>query len=138
MQIREMNLKELDTVYEVLSHLRDNLSFKEFDDLVYDMRHMEYTMIGVFQRGELVTYAGVAVQTTFVHKRHLVVFDLVTKKSERRKGYAKEMLSYLQMYAKSAMCTAIVLQDSLENEATKLFLQKQEFLPISKDFVKKL
>jgi len=47
MQIREMNLKELDVIYEVLSQLRACLTFKEFDDLVYDMRHMDYKMIGL-------------------------------------------------------------------------------------------
>ncbi|CAI6145622.1 MAG: hypothetical protein SPLUMA1_SPLUMAMAG1_00066 [uncultured Sulfurimonas sp.] len=56
-----MNLKELDGIYEVLSQLRVDLSFKEFDDLVYDMRDMGYKMIGLFERGKLITYAGVAV-----------------------------------------------------------------------------
>ena len=58
MQIREMNLKELDVIYEVLSQLRAGLTFKEFDDLVYDMRHMDYKMIGLFERDKLITHAA--------------------------------------------------------------------------------
>ena len=41
MQIREMNFKELETIYEVILQQYAELSYKEFDDLAYDMRHME-------------------------------------------------------------------------------------------------
>ena len=112
MQIREMNLKELDVVYEVLSQLRDDLSFKEFDDLVYDMRHMDYKMIGLFEKDKLITYAGVAVQTNFYDKRHLFVFDFVTDAPYRSKGFGKEMVEYLKSYTKTAMCEKVVYANS--------------------------
>ena len=127
MQIREMNLKELDVIYEVLSELRPTLSFKEFDDLVYDMRHMEYKMIGLFQRGTLLTYAGVAVQTNFYHKRHLYIFDLVTKREFRGNNYGQEMLEYLEVYAKTAMCENIVLSSNFEREDAHRFYEKNGF-----------
>ena len=37
-----MNLKELDVIYEVLSQLRAGLTFKEFDDLVYEKKPCFY------------------------------------------------------------------------------------------------
>lgn len=120
MQIREMNLKELDSIYEVLSQLHPALSYKEFDDLAYDMRHMEYKMIGMLQRGELICYAGVAVQTSFYHKRHLYIFDLVTDEKYRGKGYATQMIEYLESYAKTAMCEKIVLSSDSKREEHKL------------------
>ena len=138
MQIREMNLKELDTIYELLVQLRPELSFKEFDDLVYDMRHMEYKMIGMLQRGELVTFAGVAVQTNFYHKRHLFVFDLVTDEKHRNRGYGKEMLEYLESYAKTAMCEKIVLSSGLQREDAHRFYEKNDFVKKSFIFVKAL
>jgi ribosomal protein S18 acetylase RimI-like enzyme len=138
MQIREMNLKELDTIYELLVQLRPELSFKEFDDLVYDMRHMEYKMIGMLQRGELVTFAGVAVQTNFYHKRHLFVFDLVTDEKHRNRGYGKEMLEYLESYAKTAMCEKIVLSSGFEKEETYSFYKRNGFQKKSFVFIKSL
>lgn len=108
MQIREISLKELDTVYQVLSQLRVELSFKEFDDLVYEMRHMDYKMIGLFQRDKLISYAGVAVQTNFYDKHHLFVFDFVTDAPYRSQGFGKEMVAYLNSYAKTAMCEKVV------------------------------
>ena len=133
MQIREMTLKELDTVYEVLSQLRVGLSFKEFDDLVYDMRHMDYKMIGLLHRGELITYAGVSVQTNFYHKRHLYVFDLVTDEKHRGKKHGEEMLEYLHTYAKTAMCENIVLSSGFEKEEAHKFYETNGFL--KKSFV---
>jgi len=138
MQIREMNLKELEVVYELLSQLRVTLSFKEFDDLIYDMRHMEYKMLGLFERERLITYAGVAVQTNFYHKRHLFVFDFITHKEERRKGYANEMMEYLEVYAKTAMCENIVLSSGLTREEAHIFYEKKGFHKKSFIFLKNI
>jgi len=138
MQIREMNLKELDVIYEVLSQLRACLTFKEFDDLVYDMRHMDYKMIGLFERGKLITYAGVAIQTNFYHKRHLYVYDLVTDSAYRSQSFGKEMMEYLEVYAKTAMCENIVLSSELHREKAHIFYKKSGFIKKSYVFIKSL
>lgn len=138
MQIREMNLKELDVIYEVLSQLRAGLSFKEFDDLVYDMRHMDYKMIGLFERGKLITYAGVAIQTNFYHKRHLYVYDLVTDSAYRSQSFGTEMMEYLEVYAKTAMCENIVISSGLQREKAHIFYNKSGFMQKSYVFIKNL
>jgi len=138
MQIREMSLKELDSIYEVLVQLRPTLSFKEFDDLVYDMREMNYKMIGLFEREKLITYAGVAVQTNFYHKRHLYIFDFVTDEEYRSKKYGYEMLDYIAVYAKTAMCQNIVLSSGLQRESAHRFYEKNGFSKKSFLFFKEL
>jgi len=138
MQIREMNLKELEIIYELLSQLRTSLTYNEFDDLVYDMRHMDYKMIGLFQRGELITFAGVAVQTSFYHKRHLYVFDLVTDSNYRGQKYGTQMLEYLETYASTAMCENMVLSSSFEGEETQQFLKNKGFHKENFSFLKTL
>ena len=97
MQIRELDLKELYTAYDVIAQLRSELSYKEFEDLVYDMRHMEYKMFGIMQRESLITFAGVSVQTNLYDKRHLFIFDLVTDEKYKNQGYAKMMLDFLMI-----------------------------------------
>ena len=108
MQIRELDLKELDTVYSVLSELYTDMSYKEFEDFIYDMRHMDYKMIGIMENDELITYAGVAIQTTFKNDRHLKVFDFVTSKKYDVKKYDEIMKEYLNDYAKMGMCESVV------------------------------
>jgi GNAT superfamily N-acetyltransferase len=136
MQIRELDLKELYVVYDVLKQLREGLSYDEFEDLVYDMRHMDYKMIGIMQDNKLVTYAGVAVETNFYHKRHLYVFDLVTDEKERGKGYGKMMLEYLVDYAKMAMCENLVLSSGFAREDAHKFYEERGFTKKSYMFVK--
>ena len=108
MQIRELDLKELYAAYGVLSQLYGELSYKEFEDLVYDMRHMDYKMIGIMDGEELVSYAGVCVQTTFADGRHLKVYDLITDKERDVKKYDAMMREYLLDYSKMAMCEKVV------------------------------
>ena len=136
MQIRELDLKELDTAYEVVSQLRKQLTYKEFEDLIYDMRHMEYKMIGIFDKEILMTYAGVAICTNLYHKRHLFIYELVTDEKHRVKGYGKMMLEYLEDYARVGMCENIVLSSGLQREKAHKFYEKYNFDKTSYVFVK--
>ncbi len=138
MQIRELDLKELYTAYDVVKQLRETLSYREFEDLIYDMRHMDYKMFGIMQREKLISYAGVAVQTNLYHKRHLYVFDLVTDEAYRTKGYGKMMLEYLQDYAKTCMCENIVLSSGFAKEKAHEFYKKNGFEKRSFVFLKTL
>jgi hypothetical protein len=115
MQIREINLKELDMAYEVISQFHTQLSYQEFEDLIYDMRDMQYKMIGIMDNDKLITYAGVSIQTNLYHKRHLYIFELVTNKVYNSEKYENMMMEYLGDYAKMGMCENIVLSSDLEN-----------------------
>ncbi len=136
MQIRELDLKELFSVYDVLSQLRKELSYEEFEDLVYDMRDINYKMIGILEGDELITYAGVAVSTNFYHKRHLFVYDFVTDEKHRAKGYGAMMFEYLKDYAKMAMCENLVLSSGFVREDAHRFYEQNGFCKKSFVFVK--
>jgi GNAT superfamily N-acetyltransferase len=136
MQIRELDLKEIPEAYEVLNQLRVDMDYEEFEDLIYEMRHKDYKMIGVYEASELVTYAGVHVQTNLYHKRHLFVDDLVTYDSFRSRGYGDAMLEYLVNFAKIAMCENIVLSSTIENLDAHKFCDMMGFKRESFIFVK--
>ncbi len=136
MQIREISLKELDIAYKCVKELRTTLSYDEFEDLVYEMRHQEYKMFGIFERGELITYAGISILVNLYHKRHLYLYDLVTVSSSRSKGYGKIMLEYLYDYAKIQNCENIVLSSGFMKEDAHRFYEKEEFNKKSYLFVK--
>jgi len=107
MQIRELNLKELYDVYEVLSQLRD-IDYDEFENLIYDMREMNYIMIGILDKNRLISFAGVVIQTTFKNKRHLKVFDFITSSFYDKEKYDKILKEYLYDYAKMSMCNTVI------------------------------
>ncbi|MDY0123522.1 GNAT family N-acetyltransferase [Sulfurimonas sp.] len=138
MQIRELDLKELVTVFEVLSQLRTELDYDEFEDLIYEMRSMEYKMMGIMEGEKLITYAGVAIQTNLYHKRHLFVFDLVTDEEYRGRGYGKVMLDYLDDFARIAMCENIVLSSGVHRENAHRFYENNGFSKKSFVFLKRV
>jgi len=138
MQIRELNLKELDIVWEVLSQLRVAIEYDEFENLIYDMRDKEYKMFGVFDGGELVCYSGAYIQTNLYHKRHLFVDDLVTYDSVRSRGYGEAMIEYLSNYAKVAGCERLVLSSGLDRLDAHKFYNKEKFEKKSLVFVKEI
>ena len=138
MQIRELDLKELYTVYDVIKQLRTQLSYKEFEDLIYDMKYMDYKMIGIMDGEELITYAGVSIQTNLYHKRHLYVFDLVTDTKYRFEGYGKMMLEYLVDFAKIGMCENIILSSGLDRGEAHRFYESYGFEKKSFMFLKTL
>ena len=108
MQIRELDLKELYSVYDVVSELHVELSYEDFEDLIYDMRHMDYKMIGIMEKDDLITFAGVAILTTLKDKRHLKVFDFKTSNRYDAKKYDAIMSEYLHDYARTAMCESVI------------------------------
>lgn len=136
MQIRELDLKELLAAYDVVSQLRTTLTYDEFEDLIYEMRSMEYKMFGIMDGEKLITYAGVAIQTNLYHKRHLFVFDLVTDEKHRSNGYGEMMLEYLRDFAKMGMCENIVLSSGIQREDAHRFYEKNGFVKKSFVFLK--
>ena len=108
MQIRELNLTELDIAFELISQLYPTLSYDEYEDLIYQMQDKKYKIFGLFEKESLLCYAGVSVDTTLIHKRHLYIHDLVTTSSRRFQGLSKEMLIYLRDYAKMLQCESLI------------------------------
>jgi len=138
MQIREISLKELDVAFEIVKELRTELTYDEFEDLIYEMQDQNYKMFGIFEGGELITFAGVNVLVNLYHKRHLYLYDFVTKSSHRSGGYGKTMLEYLYDYAKIQNCENIVLSSGFMREDAHRFYEKEEFNKKSYLFIKAL
>ena len=111
MQIRELDLKELYTAYEILKHHYKVMSYEEFENLIYDMRHIEYKMFGVFHRGELECYAGVSLQTNLYYKRHIYVHEIVGEGQDM-------MMEYLRDYARVGMCENLVISTQNDKVVT--------------------
>ena len=97
-------------IYEQVNTYKDTI-LAQLVWLIYDMRYMQYQMFGVFEKTELITFAGVAVQTTLKDKRHLRVFDFITSNLYDSVKYDKIMKDYLEDYAKVAMCEKVKYED---------------------------
>ena len=138
MQIREITLQELDIAYALVQELRSALSYEEFENLIYDMRHEEYKMFGIFEKDALIVYSGLKVQVNLYHQRHIFVDDLITKQTHRFQGYGKEMLLYIDDYAKINMCNKVVLNSGFQRSDAHHFYENYGYEKKSFVFVKEL
>ena len=120
MQIREIKLTELYTVYEILKSQKKDMEYKEYEDLVYEMIKENYKILSIIDKEKAITYAGIKIQTDLTYKRHLYVNELITDTKENSSYYNKEMLSYLIDYARINQCKNIVIPIDNHNELSKL------------------
>ncbi|MEA1916686.1 MAG: GNAT family N-acetyltransferase, partial [Campylobacterota bacterium] len=74
MQTRELTLKEVDIAYDFLKDYI-SLSYEEFEDKIYDLRHNSYKMLGMFHKDVLIAYCGVNVMSTLQTPKSLWVYE---------------------------------------------------------------
>ncbi|WP_345980699.1 GNAT family N-acetyltransferase [Sulfurimonas sp. HSL3-2] len=118
MQIREITLTELHVAYEILQHEKGDISYKEFEDLIYEMRKENYKILTIIEKDVPISYIGVKIETSLFYKKHLHVYEFITIKTKNTLKYNNEMLSYLIDYAKMNMCKNIIF--SIENDDLEL------------------
>lgn len=123
MQIREITLTELHLAHEILQYEKDDISYKEFEDLIYEMKKENYKILTIIEKNIPISYTGVKIETSLFYKKHLHVYEFITIKTQNSMQYNKEMLSYLVDYAKMNMCKNIVFSINDNNlELGKLII----------------
>ena len=123
MQIREIQLTELHLAYEILQYKKNDIDYKEFEDLIYEMRKENYKILTIIEKDIPISYTGVKIETSLLYKKHLHVYELLTIQTKDTMQYNKEMLSYLVDYAKMNMCKNIVFSiDDNNRELNQLII----------------
>lgn len=138
MQIREIQLSELLTAYEILKYEKKDISYKEFEDLVYEMIKENYKIITIIEKDKAVTYAGIKIETNLSYKKHLHVYELITNINENSFYYNDEMISFLIDYAKMNLCKNIVFSVCKNSEELYKLIVKNNFIKAESSYVKEI
>lgn len=107
MQIRELSASELVEGFALLTTLRTELTSDQFDAFITAQYPRDYRPIGAYERGELQIYAGVSIRENFELGRHLIIDDFAVYEGYEDKS--KEMISYLEDYAKIHKCQTLLV-----------------------------
>jgi hypothetical protein len=124
MQIREIQLIELTLAYEIIKQYMKDLTYKEYEDLIYQMVKENYRIILLLDEEKPIIYAGIKIETNLLEKKHIHIYELITDKSEDKDYYEVQMLSYLVDYAKINMCTSILLSRKTNNYDIKILTNR--------------
>ncbi|WP_345993705.1 GNAT family N-acetyltransferase [Sulfurimonas sp. HSL-1716] len=138
MQIREIILTELYTAYEILQHEKEEISYKEFEDLVYEMKKENYKIITLIDDNRATTYAGIKIETNLKYKKHLHIYELISIKDKKNLQYTMEMLSYLIDFAKMNLCKNILFSFNESDSELNLSIIKNGFQKAESLYIKEV
>ena len=140
-----MNVIQLTTekqwleAYPVMHELRTHLSEQEYLQLLKDMTPQGYRIFALYVNEEIVAVTGIIQLVNFYNFKHIYVYDLVTKGSERSKGYGEELLSFIHQLAKDEDCKSVVLSSGLQRlDAHRFYEEKMDYRKTSYSFTHEL
>jgi len=136
-EVREIRVGELQNAYPIVRQLRKHLSMDDFIELARQMMGNGYRAFCLFTNGKIVAYTGIAVLTNLYYGKHIWVYELVVDEALQGKGYGKQMLSFVEQYAKDNSISCIALSSGLEKVSAHKFYEKSmNYKTTSNVFVK--
>ncbi|MBM6616756.1 GNAT family N-acetyltransferase [Bacillus suaedaesalsae] len=135
--IKEMKTKkDFESAYPVMHELRTHLSLEDYFSLLDKMVPQGFRMFAAFHAEQVVAVTGVIELVNFYNFKHLYVYDLVTKETERSKGYGDVLLSYIHTLAEESDCRYVALSSGLQRtDAHRFYEEKMNYKKTSYSFV---
>lgn len=75
----------------------------------------------------VVGLAGVSVQHTMHHERHVWVHDLVVTEHRRGEGFGRALLEYAEHWGRERDCDSISLATGIDRDIARLFYEAQGY-----------
>ncbi|MDY6818810.1 MAG: GNAT family N-acetyltransferase [Halobacteriales archaeon] len=123
--IRELTTEaEWRAAFPVVNQLRDHLTEKEYLEYLDEMREERYRLFALFEAGEIVSVAGVALRTNFYNGCHLFVYDLVTREDCRSEGYGTRLMEFAEEWARDQDCDSMTLESGLWRDDAHRFYEQ--------------
>lgn len=127
---------EIAFCYAAMKELRPDIEENRFVEKVRDLQQRGYQLLSLKVSDEVVAVAGFRIGESLAWQRYLYVDDLVTKASERSKGYGSALLEWLYQYARDNDCQQFHLDSGVQREAAHRFYQREGFQIPSYHFAK--
>jgi GNAT superfamily N-acetyltransferase len=117
---------DLERAFDVVKELRMHLDLVEFSRLTRLAQAADgYRLVGLELDGRLVAVIGFRILHDLVHGSHLYIDDLVTRASDRSKGYGAELLRYAEGEARRLGLTGLRLCTGVENKEGRKFYDRE-------------
>ncbi|WP_084245859.1 GNAT family N-acetyltransferase [Planomicrobium okeanokoites] len=116
------------SAFKVLKELRTDLTEESYLSILTEMQSDGYEMYAMYNNEKIVAVIGFSWRINFYNKRHIYVYDLVTAKEERSKGYGESLLSYVEKLAIEGEAKFIALESGIQRiEAHRFYEEKLDF-----------
>jgi len=115
--------EEIAACFPVMHELRPHLVEDSFVRIVHALQWDGYALAYLAAEGKVVAVAGYRVKQNLSRGSFLYVDDLVTLSTERRKGYATELLQWLIAKAKELHLAELVLDSGNQRTEAHAFYE---------------
>jgi GNAT superfamily N-acetyltransferase len=117
--------QEISDCYPVMSELRPHLLEDDFVSLVNRLAEIAGFQLAYLYDGEIKAVAGFRLSEWLAGGKYLEIEDLVSKNSERSKGYGSELFDWLVNYAKANDCDHLrLVSRTTRADAHRFYLRK--------------
>ena len=140
---RNMNLRTLATVDEMLPHLRlvqqltPSLSAVEYERLLTAMVPHCYAMVAAFDHEHCVGLSGYWIGHKLYCGRYLEIDNFVVDHEHRSGGVGKILVEYLIELARKEDCACVMLDAYLENTSGHRFYERHGFVRKGYHFIRR-
>ncbi len=129
---------EIDRCFPVMAYLRPKLLAAEFVGRVEAQQAQGYRLAYLEDEGAVVAVAGFRVMEMLMTERTLYVDDLVTDETRRSRGHGKQILEWLEDYAREAGCETFSLDSGTQRWEAHAFYFRERMRVTSFHFAKSL
>ena len=84
-----------------------------------------YELFGLRSNGRIVCVAGLVIYPHLLRGRDCRVLDLVTLEGERSKGFGRELLTFIERYAKEHGCRRVDVHTQSHRTDTRRFYEER-------------
>lgn len=126
--------------YPLMKQLRTHLDRDQYLELVKDSAASDgYQLAALYYNEKIVAVTGFMPMITLYNGRFIWVCDLVTDSNERSQGHGRELLLYVEKWAKNHGYERISLSSGLQRiDAHRFYEGKMEYQKKSFVFLKDL
>jgi len=132
-----INNSDIYSIIPLLKLLKNDVSEHTLKDRLDEMVKQNYQCIGIFDEEELIGVCGIWILTKYYIGKHIELDNVVLLPRYQNKGIGKELMSYIDDYARKIDCVANELNCYVNNEKARKFWEKEGYEIIAYHFQKK-
>lgn len=120
------SLSDIQNCYPVMVQLRTTLSKDEFIERIEKQQKDGYKLVFVTDKGKVVSVAGFRISESLAWGKFIYVYDFITDKESRSKGYGDKLFDFLVEYAKKEKCSQFHLDSGVQRfDAHRFYIKKR-------------
>jgi GNAT superfamily N-acetyltransferase len=121
-------IKEMLSVFDVLSHMYPSMTKEEYDSITPDRVKDGYRMLGVFDGEKCVCTGGFWISYRFYCGKFIQLDNMVTIPKYRSKGVGKLITDQIKNIGKTEGCAKVLIDTYVENFEAHRFFFREGFI----------